>query len=79
MLTVIPAEQARQMIEDAGGTAAFARLLGLDREDGYLARVGNWKERGIPLKVIIAHYPTISNLHALLKTKQGANRKRKPQ
>ena len=70
MLTYIPADKARQMIEAAGGTADFARLLGIDKDDGYLARVGNWKERGIPLKVIIEHYPTISSLHNELKAKR---------
>lgn len=36
----------KQIIENAGGTSAFAKLLGVTEQ-----RVSNWKRRGIPAKI----------------------------
>lgn len=39
-----------QLIDDLGGPAKVADLLGFDRAGG-VQRVHNWKERGIPARV----------------------------
>ena len=50
------------LIELAGGHTAFARLLGLDKQPGYLQRVNNWKRRGIPARIALEHRPAIEAL-----------------
>lgn len=41
---------------------AFARLLKLDSRPGYQQRVNNWRRRGIPAEVVLAHYAAIQKL-----------------
>lgn len=56
------ATEALKIIEAAGGTVAFARLLGIDGAQGYIQRVNNWKERGIPARVMLEHLVIIESL-----------------
>lgn len=44
-----------QLIESLGGPTQVAKLLGYDLHRGGVQRVHNWKERGIPPSVKIAH------------------------
>lgn len=44
----------RELIERLGGPAKVAELLGFDKKGG-IQRVHNWKERGIPAAVKLAH------------------------
>jgi len=44
----------KQIIEDLGGPAKVAELLGYDKHGG-VQRVQNWTTRGIPPKVKIEH------------------------
>lgn len=56
-----PKETAK-LIEAAGGTAAFGRLIGIDRDPFYYQRVTNWRRRGLPSAVALEHYDTIKRL-----------------
>lgn len=52
----------KQVIANLGGPAKVAELLGYPKHGG-IQRVQNWKTRGIPAKVKLAHpilfpYPT---------------------
>lgn len=40
----------KEIIEDLGGSAKVARLLGYDKKNG-TQRVHNWLSRGIPSKI----------------------------
>lgn len=44
----------KQLIEDLGGAAKVAELLGYEKHGG-VQRVHNWTVRGIPAKVKLAH------------------------
>jgi hypothetical protein len=44
----------KKLIEDLGGPAKVAELLGYDKHGG-VQRVHNWLTRGIPPKVKLAH------------------------
>jgi hypothetical protein len=44
-----------QLIEDLGGSAKVASLLGYDTKSGGVQRVDNWKRRGIPPRVKLDH------------------------
>jgi hypothetical protein len=56
-------KQSEQIIEAAGGDAAFARLLGLDTaKKGTTQRVNNWKRRGIPPGVVLENLEVIRRL-----------------
>jgi hypothetical protein len=44
----------KQLIEDLGGPAAVAELLGYEKHGG-AQRVQNWTTRGIPPKVKLEH------------------------
>lgn len=59
--TMTPA-QTKDLIDAAGGDAAFAKLLGIENEDGVAQRVNNWKRRGMPSAVELDHYETIRKL-----------------
>ena len=50
------------LIAKAGGDVAFGRLLGIDKGDGWVQRVNNWKRRGIPSAVELEHHETIQQL-----------------
>ena len=41
----------RALIEELGGPAAVADMLGYDKRDGGIQRVSNWLTRGIPAAV----------------------------
>ena len=45
----------RKLIEDLGGPAVVAGLLGYDKSAGGVQRVFNWLSRGIPPRVLIDH------------------------
>lgn len=56
-------KRSEQIIEAAGGDAAFARLLGLDTaKKGTTQRVNNWKRRGIPAGVVLENLEVIRQL-----------------
>lgn len=56
-----PAEAARAVIDKMGGTAAFARTLGYDRQ-----RVHHWRNHGIPFEQLpTVHRATGFALHVL--------------
>ncbi|WP_242684281.1 hypothetical protein [Paraburkholderia hospita] len=57
-----------QIIEDLGGPAKLAELLGYDKAAGGVQRIQNWKKRGIPASVKLAH-PDLF-LADLLETKR---------
>lgn len=61
-----------KIIDRAGGDTAFAKLLGLDAEEGFQQRVNNWKRRGLPAEVVLAHYDTIKKLEKLELDEQAA-------
>lgn len=54
--------ESTKLIEAAGGDHEFATLLGIAGQENYRQRVNNWKRRGIPSDVIVAHYDLISRL-----------------
>lgn len=54
--------ETAELIDAAGGDSAFAKLLGIDKEPGVAQRVNNWKRRGIPPSVVLAHYGVIQVL-----------------
>lgn len=56
------ASEASDLIEKAGGTSAFGRLLGMDGQPRWQQRVDNWRRRGIPPGVILDNYETIRRL-----------------
>ncbi|MBT9495348.1 MAG: hypothetical protein IV107_24005 [Paucibacter sp.] len=66
-----------QLIEDLGGAAKVAALLGFDKTKGGVQRVHNWIDRGIPAAVKVA-YPEIFMRRAVVAapapapTEQGA-------
>lgn len=45
----------RELIDRLGGPAKVAELLGFDKTKGGVQRVHNWKERGIPPAIKLAH------------------------
>lgn len=44
-----------EMIERHGGPTKVAELMGILDEPGAVQRVSNWKRRGIPAEVRLAH------------------------
>lgn len=60
-------EEATALINAAGGNKAFAELLGLDADPGYMQRVSNWRDRGIPARVILEHQLVIESLRRKAK------------
>ncbi len=50
----VPAN-ASALIDSLGGPARVAELLGYDRSAGGTQRVHNWRTRGIPAAVRLAH------------------------
>lgn len=67
-------EQAIKIIKRAGGVTAFAKLLGMETDEGFHQRVNNWKRRGLPSDVVLAHYDTIKNLEKLEQEAQANGR-----
>lgn len=66
-------EQAIRIIEHAGGATAFAKLLGLEADEGFQQRVNNWKRRGLPSKVVLAHHDLIKKLQKQLDSQANAS------
>jgi hypothetical protein len=60
-------EEATALIEAAGGNTAFAELLGITDDPGFQQRVSNWRERGIPARVILEHQLVIEALRRKVK------------
>ncbi|SCU73536.1 conserved hypothetical protein [Cupriavidus necator] len=44
-----------QIIEELGGATEVAKLLGYDKKRGGIQRVHNWRVRGVPSAVKVAH------------------------
>lgn len=74
-----------KIIDDLGGPSKLAELLGYDKTHGGVQRIQNWKTRGIPSSVKIAHpelfmTELIDRIKASDDTQPpvgGSNRKRK--
>lgn len=62
MRAIMAPKQTKDLIDAAGGDAAFAKLLGIENEEGVIQRVNNWKRRGMPSAVELDHYETIRKL-----------------
>lgn len=60
-----------KLIEQLGGPAKVADLLGFDKASGGVQRVHNWTTRGIPSKVKVK-YPHIFMAGVLETTEQAA-------
>jgi DNA-binding transcriptional regulator YdaS (Cro superfamily) len=58
------AKETAKLIDSVGGDSAFARLLGIDREEFAQQKVNNWKRRGLPPKVELEHYELLKKLRA---------------
>lgn len=59
------AKHSSDIIEAAGGSAAFARLVGYDPAvRGVIQRVNNWKTRGIPSSVAFENVDAIRRLES---------------
>jgi hypothetical protein len=54
------------LIDRAGGTSAFGRLLDLDGgpSKGWRQRVHNWRTRGLPQLILLQHFQLIQPLLA---------------
>jgi hypothetical protein len=65
-------DDTSDLITAAGGDSAFAKLLGIEHEEGVAQRVNNWKRRGIPSAVELEHYDTIQSLKRQLATQSTA-------
>ncbi len=63
------------LIQAAGGDSEFGRLLGLDGKPGFQQRINNWKRRGMPSAVELAHYDVIQRLRAKAGTRVARARK----
>ncbi len=63
-------EQAVTLIDAAGGNRKFAELLGIHIEPGHKQRVSNWRKRGIPPAVVLAHRLVIDNLQTAISNGQ---------
>jgi hypothetical protein len=64
------AKQTRKLINGVGGDVAFAKLLGIDSQEGFQQRVNNWKRRGMPTAIELEHYETLKKLRAPAKGPQ---------
>lgn len=56
----------RALIEELGGPAKVAEMLGYDKRDGGVQRVSNWLTRGIPAAVKVER-PDLFMRHLLSK------------
>lgn len=63
------AKETSKLIEAVGGDAAFARLIGIAGDPGFIQRVNNWKRRGLPPAVMLEHQDVIN---ALRRTSKAA-------
>jgi len=53
-----------KLIDDLGGPAKVAELLGFSKVDGGVQRVHNWRTRGIPSKVKLEHPEIFQRQHS---------------
>lgn len=60
----IDPEEAKSLIDAAGGDTKFAELLGIEGKDGFQQRVNNWRRRGMPAAVVLEHYEVLKRLRA---------------
>lgn len=65
-------KETSQLITEAGGDSAFARLLGIDQAPGFQQRVNNWKRRGMPAAVVLEHLKQIEGLRRSARRKEAA-------
>lgn len=75
MSTVVPVskEEIPRLIDAAGGSRAFVKLLGLDENMKSLRQlIYSWKNRGLPELLMYKHYDTIQRLR-----KEAARRERR--
>lgn len=59
---LMDSKEATRLIDAVGGDVAFAKLLGIDHEEGVAQRINNWKRRGMPAAVVLEHYHIIQHL-----------------
>jgi hypothetical protein len=55
-------QETKLLITAAGGDSSFGRLLGLDEKAGWQQRINNWKRRGLPPAVELAHQQQLQEL-----------------
>lgn len=58
----VTAEETSKLIDAAGGNRAFAQLLGIESAPYWAQRVSNWRRRGLPPSVLVAHYAKLQAL-----------------
>ena len=69
--------ESSAIIKAAGGSRAFARLIGVEAKPYHHQLVNNWKSRGIPAQVVLEHLDLIRDLQA--KVTAPAKSRRKPE
>lgn len=57
------------IIDELGGPKKVAEMLGILDEPGAIQRVGNWRRRGIPAKVLVDN-PSFFKKVARLKSRE---------
>jgi hypothetical protein len=65
--------ESSAIIETAGGSRAFAKLIGVDSKPHHHQLVNNWKSRGIPAQVVLENLELIRQL----QTKAASASKRR--
>lgn len=59
----ITAKQVQRLMDHVGGPEVLSRLLGIDyRAKGQPQRVSNWRRRGLPIGLTLAHYEVLKRL-----------------
>lgn len=66
--------ETKRLIRAAGGDTAFAKLLGIELQEGVAQRINNWKRRGMPSAFELEHYHAIQELKGRLPLDSTANR-----
>lgn len=66
--------QAQQIIDELGGATKVAELLGYEKHGG-VQRVQNWKERGIPASVLLAHQHLFNRKDRRAEERPGQDRR----
>jgi hypothetical protein len=56
------ADESARLIDKAGGNAKFAELLGLTGKPNFQQMIYNWRKRGIPATVELAHLDKLKML-----------------
>lgn len=73
-----PAESSA-LIKTAGGSRAFAKLIGVADKPHHHQLVNNWKSRGIPAQVVLENLDLIRRLQAQVAEEATPKRRRKPE